>query len=211
MFIAKLSRSYFLTEVNGKTGFTPIGKGGLSDTQMVPRQVKARGLGSMIMAQSGNSASALGNTPQYSRQKCMPLWNYKNRNIYILSDSPVAIKALDSYQIKSKLVWDCHQSLVQLAEHNRVQLTWEPGHEGIEGNEIANQVAKLGSECPFMGPEPACGISAGITKTAVRDWANRDHKNYWESSTGLKQAKGFLQGPSVRRAKELLKLNRNQL
>jgi hypothetical protein len=27
----------------------------------------------------------------------------------------------------------------------------------------------------------------------------------------LKQAKGFLQGPSVRRTKELLKLNRNQL
>jgi hypothetical protein len=29
--------------------------------------------------------------------------------------------------------------------------------------------------------------------------------------TGLKQANGFLQGPSVRRTKELLKLNRNQL
>jgi hypothetical protein len=46
--------------------------------------------------------------------------NYRNRNIYILSDSQAAIKALDSYQINSKLVWDCHQSLVQLVEHNRV-------------------------------------------------------------------------------------------
>jgi hypothetical protein len=40
-------------------------------------------------------------------------------------------------------------------------------HEGIEGNEIADQLAKLGSECPFIGPEPVCGISA---KKAVRDW-----------------------------------------
>jgi hypothetical protein len=42
---------------------------------------------------------------------------------------------------------------------------------------------------------------------AVRDWINRNHEKYWESLTGLKQAKGFLQGPSVRRIKELLKLN----
>jgi hypothetical protein len=38
--------------------------------------------------------------------------NYKNRNIYILSDSQAAIQALDKYQITSKLVWDCHQSLM---------------------------------------------------------------------------------------------------
>jgi hypothetical protein len=127
--------------------------------------------------------------------------NYRNRNIYILSDSQAAIKALDSYQINSKLVWDCHQSLIQLVEHNRVQLIWVPGHGGIEGNEVANQLAKLGSECPFIGPEPACGISVGIAKRAVRDWTSRDHKKYWESLTGLKQPKGFLQGPSVRRTK----------
>jgi hypothetical protein len=86
-----------------------------------------------------------------------------------------------------------------------------PGHEGIEGNETADQVAKLESESPFIGPEPACGISAGIAKKAVRDWTNRDHKKYWESLTGLRQPKGFLQGPSVRRTNELLRLNRNQL
>jgi hypothetical protein len=28
----------------------------------------------------------------------------------------------------------------------------------------------LGSERPFIGPEPACGISAGISKRAFRDW-----------------------------------------
>jgi hypothetical protein len=32
----------------------------------------------------------------------------------------------------------------------------------------------------------------------------------WESLSGLKQAKGVLQGSAARRTKELLKLNRNQ-
>jgi hypothetical protein len=52
-----------------------------------------------------------------------------------------------------------------------------PGREGIEGNEIADQLAKLGSEFPFIGPEPTCGILAKIGKRAVRDWTNRAHKN----------------------------------
>jgi hypothetical protein len=34
--------------------------------------------------------------------------NYRNKNIYILSDSQAAIKVLDNYQINPKLVWDCH-------------------------------------------------------------------------------------------------------
>jgi hypothetical protein len=36
-----------------------------------------------------------------------------------------------------------------------------------------------GSEHPFIGPEPAYGISTGVAKKAVRDWTNRKHKKYW--------------------------------
>jgi hypothetical protein len=45
-----------------------------------------------------------------------------------------------------------------------------PDHEDIVGNETANQLAKLDSECPFIGPEPACGISVAAAKRNVRDW-----------------------------------------
>jgi hypothetical protein len=78
----------------------------------------------------------------------------------------------------SKLVWDCHQSLIQPGKHNRVQLIWVPGYEGIVGNEMADQLARTGSEHPFIGPEPACGISIGAARKVVRDWTNRKHKNH---------------------------------
>jgi hypothetical protein len=128
---------------------------------MAPRPIRVLGLGCMVLAQGGSLASTLAHTPQYSRQKCMPLRHAKSRiyrnyrNIYILSDSQATIKALDCYHFNSKLVWDCHQSLVQLAKNKRVQLIWVSGHEGTVGNEIVDHMVKLGSECPYIGPKPA--------------------------------------------------------
>jgi ribonuclease HI len=136
---------------------------------------------------------------------------YKGRTIYILSDSQAAIKALNNFQINSKLVWDCHQSLMRLAEHNRVQLIWVPGHLGIDGNEKADQLARQGSSRPLIGPEPALGISTKVAREVIRGWTNRKHTEYWQSIQGQRQARDFLKRPSARRAGELLSLNRNQL
>jgi hypothetical protein len=80
------------------------------------------------------------------------------------------------------------------------------GQEGIAANETADLLARTGSEHPFTGPEPACGISIGVAKRAVTNWTNRNHIKQWESTIGLKQAKGLISGPSARRTKDLLQL-----
>jgi hypothetical protein len=137
---------------------------------------------------------------------------YTGRNIYILSDSQAAIKALDSFQINSKLVWDCHQSLVKLAEHNRVQLVWVPGHMGIDGNQIADQLARQGSSHPLIGPEPALGISAKVARRVIRDWMSRNTRNTGSPYVDKGRLRAFLKKkPSARKAGELLNLSRNQL
>jgi ribonuclease HI len=43
-------------------------------------------------------------------------------------------------------VSEFNESLMQLAKQNRVQLIWVPGPGDIHGNEMADQLAKLGSE-----------------------------------------------------------------
>jgi hypothetical protein len=56
---------------------------------------------------------------------------------------------------------------------------------GIAGNEMADQLARMGSEHPFTEPGTACCISIGVAKKAVKNWMNRNHKKHWESVTGL--------------------------
>jgi hypothetical protein len=118
---------------------------------------------------------------------------------------------LNNFQTNSKLVWNCHQSLVKLAEHNRSQPIWVPGHTGIYGNEMADQLASQGSSRPLTGPEPALGMSAKVAREVITGWTNKKHKEYSQSIHVQKQAKGFLKRPSAKRAGELLNLNRNQL
>jgi hypothetical protein len=66
-------------------------------------------------------------------------------------------------------------------------------------------VAKLGSERPFIGPEPACGIAMEVAKKAVGDWTIRGHRKHWGSLRGL------IQGPSAKKTREILNLYRDQL
>jgi hypothetical protein len=46
------------------------------------------------------------------------------RKIYMLSNYQAAIKALNNFQINSKLVFERHQSLVKMAEPKSTQLLW---------------------------------------------------------------------------------------
>jgi hypothetical protein len=82
---------------------------------------------------------------------------------------------------------------------------------GIDGNEIADQLARQGSSHPLIGPEPALGVSAKVVRVVIRDWTSRKHEEHWQSIRGQRHAKGFLKMPSARKAGELLNLSRNQL
>jgi hypothetical protein len=47
---------------------------------------------------------------------------------------------------------------------------------GIDGNKLADQLARPGSSPPLIGPEPALGISAKVARGVIRDWMSRKHE-----------------------------------
>jgi hypothetical protein len=101
---------------------------------------------------------------------------YKWRYIFILPDSQAAIKALHNFQINSELFWDCHQSLVKLAEYITIQLICMLGHVGNDVNDISDQLDRDSSSHLLIGLEPAIGISAKFATRVITDWMNRKHE-----------------------------------
>jgi hypothetical protein len=84
------------------------------------------------------------------------------------------------------------------------------GHKGIEGNKIADQLAKRGLLHPFIGPESACGMSERVPRWVIRDGMCGKHQEYWQSIPGQRHAKRFLSKLSAKRKVNSLKLNRSQ-
>ena len=66
----------------------------------------------------------------------------------------MTILPLSSCEIRSELVGECIRSLNQLGKDNTLLLIWVPGHQGIKGNEIADELARKGASSALMGPEP---------------------------------------------------------
>ena len=51
-----------------------------------------------------------------------------------------------------------------LADHDKIQLIFVPGHMGTGGNEPADQLAREGSSHPLTGLEPALSMSAKVAR-----------------------------------------------
>ncbi|KAI4463190.1 hypothetical protein MML48_4g00016016 [Holotrichia oblita] len=150
----------------------------------------------------------------YAILQCAHTMNVKavtNRRIHIMSDSQAALKALLSRKVSSRLVTECLDELVKLSNRNKVWLTWIPGHQGIEGNARADELAKRGSEMEMYGPEPFFGITRQTARRHIGNWVRTKQQEYWRASPGIVHGTTFIGKPCRNRARELLHLSRKQL
>lgn len=141
---------------------------------------------------------------------CLRRGDLSRQHIYIISDSQAALQALESFVITSALVLDCLQILKELAKRHKVTLMWVPGHEGIEGNEQADELAKKGAEGHFTGPEPFCGYSHSHFKTLFRHWEERKMIQHWQTLPIGSHSRDFIHC-SKKRSEMILQLNKKDL
>ena len=133
------------------------------------------------------------------------------RSIAIFTDSQAALRALNSIEVNSKLVWDCVSALNKLGERSKVTLAWVPGHEGHKGNEKADAMAKQGASMSFVGPEPFCGVAKAITKAVTKKWLTNKSLEWWKNSPGQRQAKKFITEHSPKFTADLISKDRKSV
>ena len=71
--------------------------------------------------------------------------NLSNLNLEFYTDSQAVLNSQQKRFNKNEIIRNCHTILNELGTNNNVNLNWVPGHEGYEGNERADHLAKLGS------------------------------------------------------------------
>ena len=74
--------------------------------------------------------------------------NLEGREVVFYTDSLSSIQALQNKFLKSRTLIQCHSALEDLGARNSVRVRWIPGHEGHDGNERADKLAKEGTIAP---------------------------------------------------------------
>ncbi|CAH2090524.1 unnamed protein product [Euphydryas editha] len=104
----------------------------------------------------------------------------KDYSIRILSDSRSVLQALQSHSITSRLIYNCHQSLMEVRNNNNnVTLQWIKGHSGSRGNDADDELARRGSEMAAIGSEPIVPLPTVWPTSVIRQQTKQLHNKYW--------------------------------
>jgi hypothetical protein len=135
----------------------------------------------------------------------------KGTEVIILSDSLSALRAIDSFQIFTKIVDECVKTLNKLGATNRVTIAWVPSHSGVEGNETADRIARKHCNDINVCPTLACNIDKipkiieeGCLKRAKGKWLDKK-KEYAHANIFIKGYDEVLTNKLVRGSRAKLR------
>ena len=92
-----------------------------------------------------------------------------------------------------------------------VGLYWVPGHAGVWGNEMANELARDGSVQRFVGPQFSLGTSRQNIRRKIKLWMDNQQLVLWRSPCSTqRQARLLISDPKLAKWSWLLSFNRTQ-
>ena len=99
--------------------------------------------------------------------------------------------------------------LSDISTRHAVGLFWVPGHAGVGGNEIADELAMGSSVLGFLGPEAALGVSRQDIRRRISRWLVNQHWVRWRGlGDTQRQARELISGPCLSAKARFLSFNR---
>lgn len=135
--------------------------------------------------------------------------NHVNKRFVICVDSQAAIKALFASNINSKIVWSCAQILKQLASRCEITLCWVPGHSGVKGNDMADELARTGAQQSNIDQVVECPLQQ--LKTNIDKVVITKHNQHWKSSEHHEVSKALYPILDYNRTQHILSLDKDNL
>jgi hypothetical protein len=133
----------------------------------------------------------------YAAQLAEPL-------VIILSDKQAAIQATVNPLITSRTVSNTIWALNNLANQGiEVCLQWIRGHNGTDGNELADHMANQGATSEVQGPEPFLPFSLTHAKMAEKEALLDKWTACWTALKQCPQTKLFMPKPDISLSKNL--------
>ncbi|KAM8702706.1 hypothetical protein ACLKA7_000836 [Drosophila subpalustris] len=127
-------------------------------------------------------------------------------NIY--SDSQAAIKSIASTTSKSTSVSKCRRSLHEMAELFDICLVWVPGHQDIQGNCIADELARRGTTDILLPDKEDISMPLATCKLMLHNLFEERHNVQWYSTPNCRVARQTWPHIDRARSKTLCNLSR---
>ena len=145
----------------------------------------------------------------YAIHKCCELLSeMEPEPVTIFTDNQSALESLAQMTGKSTVIQQCIDSLNRLAKSRSVTIKWIKAHFDHSGNEMADSLAKLGTESNVVEsiPPPISYANFKIKEHIKNLWSSR-----WTDSTACRQTKIWFPAPDEKLSKHLINLNRLSL
>ena len=143
----------------------------------------------------------------------MILYQYSSQSDKVTKaqpDSQAALQAFGKAEITSKMVKNAIEVWEEVAESGiKISVEWVKAHIGIEGNELADEEAKMGALSLSIWSEtlrPWKETLKEVEKVIKQEWKIR-----WKNIYKHDASKIFISGPDKQKAKHLLNLCRSDL
>ena len=136
--------------------------------------------------------------------------DFVGKRINICTDSQMAINALSSHILKTSTVLECTRKLNQISATNTVTITWVPGHWGVTGNEVADILAKQGSNL-HLSYTVDIPIPISVARSKLREVGELQWKRKWNNMSTSIISKTLWPELNIKFSKSLISFERNTL